>query len=218
MTSTQRQRISKQLEEARLLQEGILRNPDIASRLTTFGVDSAEMAEGQRLYGTASDSVTSQDRMGAEQKAATVALWDAQETAYSHYTLVSEVARAATGSNKTQLALLGITGVAPRTVAALLARGKALLNGVATHPELASLLARYGQDSAALTHFQGVFDALADANAAQQSAKGAAQYATAQQGEALKNLALWVSKIRRLARAAFRGEPQQLEKLGITAR
>ena len=218
MTPTQRQRILNQLDEARLLLEGILRNPDIAARLSTFGVDKAETDAGESLYATANDAVTGQDRMQAEQKLATATVETRTLEAYSVYTLVSEVMRAATSNDKTQLALLGITGKTPQSVATLLPRGKTLLDAVVAHPELASLLSRHGQDAAALATLKAVFDALADADAAQQSAKGRAQRATAIQTAALKELALWVGKVKRLARAAFRGDKQQLEKLGLTAR
>ncbi len=218
MATNQRQRILNQLEAGRLFLEGILRNPDIAARLTVFGVDSAETDEGTRLLGLASDAVTSQDRLLAEQKATTVAVESELKTAYALYTLASEVARAATGNDKTQLALLGITGKTPQTVATLLPRGKALLDGFSAHPELADLLGRHGQHARALAALKAAFDALADADARQQSAKGAAQRGTAQQTGALKNLAAWTSKTRRLARVAFRGDTQQLEKLGVVAR
>ena len=218
MTPAQRQKILDQLEEARLLLEGILRNPDIAARLATFGVDKADANEGERLYTAANDSVTGQDRLQAEQWSATATVETLTAETYSAYTLVSEVARAATGNDKTRLALLGIVGKTPQSVSGLLARGKALLDAASAHPELASLLAKHGQDAAALAVLKTKFDALASADAAQQSAKGAAQRATATQTDALKELGAWVGKVKRLARAAFRGDKQQLEKLGLVAR
>ena len=215
---TERQRILLLLDEGRLFLDGISSNPDIAAQLDLFGVKSEDVTEGTLLLETARTSVTQQDAAMAEQKLATEAMLKALETAYSAYTLLCEVARAALAGDKTKLALLGIVGKTPRTAATLVPRGAALTEGLAAHPELAQLLTRHGQDAAALAALQAKFAAFAAADSQQQSAKGATQRATAAQNETLKDLKAWLGKVKRLARAAFRGDKQQLEKLGIVAR
>lgn len=215
---TEQQRNFLLLDEGRLFLDGFFSNPDVALRLDLFGVKNEDIAEGIQLLETARTKVTEQDAAMAEQKLATEAMKQALEAAYSVYTLLCEVARAALAGDATKLSVLGIVGKTPRTAALLVPRGDALELGLSTHPELAALLNRHGQDAPTRAALQTKLIAFAEADSRQQTAKGVTQRATVAQNDALKALKVWLGKVKRLARAAFRDDKQQLEKLGILAR
>ncbi len=89
---------------------------------------------------------------------------------------------------------------------------------VASDPVLAAEVARFGYTDKKLAAEQAKIAAMDEALRVREVAKGSAQQATMDQRSALGQLDRWMGAFIRVARVAFRGQKQLMEKLGVLAR
>jgi len=128
------------------------------------------------------------------------------------------VARAAFQRDKAKLAILGLDNPMPNPLPLFITMATALFDNASHTAEIADTLKSYGYTTDKLSKERGKIVELTAANAAQESAKGAAQQATFEQNNAMEVLDYWMGGFVKVAKVALREQPQLLEKLGILKR
>jgi len=210
--------IGRRLTAAHVAIQNALSDPELGPPLEAFGFDAARLLEGQAVLDTASAAVQAQVGTAGGWQTATATLGTAKREARAAYQALAQVVRAAFGRNNPVLAKLGINGPMPTRQGHFLAAATALFVNVASDPDLAAEVARFGYTSKKLASEQAKIEAMVDALRVREVAKGAAQQATMNQRAAMGDLDRWMGAFIRVARVAFRGQDQLMEKLGVLAR
>ena len=204
--------IAEQLNAAQLAVSNSLADDEIKTLVAAYGYSAEKLAEGQALFDAAQATVSAQEQAAGAQQAATEALKAAKSAAFDAYQSLSKVARAV--APKSALTGLGLAGPMPRGTASFLNAANILFtNASTTLPELA----QYGYSGIQIAAGHAKITAFAQADQAQEAAKGAAQQATRDQDAALAALKKWVAQYLKIARVALRAKPELLEKLGVRA-
>lgn len=206
--------IASRLTAAQVAINNTLADAEIQAAVAGYGYSLEKINFGRTVYERAVAAVNAQI-------AATGAYRDAcantdlqKKAAQAAYQSLAKVSRAIFVKDKAKLAVLGLTGAMPKSIAAFLTAAKALFDN-ANQPELQALLADFGYNSAKLQSERSNIAAYEAAYRAQEQAKGAAQQATREQEAALKELDIWYRQYVKIARVALQGKKELLEKLGI---
>jgi len=209
----------EQLRRARIALDNALAQNDIQTRLTAFGYNAARLNEGKALLKRATEAVSAQDTLGGVRSESTDTAARLHKKANAAYQDMVNIARAAfRGDERARLDQLGIAGPTPRTVAGLLSRASTFFQAAGATPAIAATLAAFGYDADKLAAERAKFDALTQADAAQEQARGRAQQSTRDQDTALAALSDYLSAFERVARVALKDRPDLLETLAIPAR
>lgn len=214
MATKPKQTIAQQLTSGHLLIQNSISDEEIASLVSAFGYNTANLANGLELHTEAVAAVEEQQKKAGAQRTATQAFDEAEKTAHDAYQALAKVARAVYMQDPAQLTTLGLTGAMPKDTAGFLAAAYTLFDNAAP----LEALAFYGYDEVKLPAERLKIAAYDTANQNQELAKGAAQQATAEQDAALEALNEWTAQYRKIAKVALRGQKQLLEKIGIAAR
>lgn len=192
-------------------------DPAIAPLLEPYNLGAAGLAEGQSCLDAAWQARSRRQELRGVQQGCTRQVNEAQRAAREKYVALATVARTIFKDRPEVLVKLGIQGSTPSSLAGLLQAGATLLDNLAD-PAIAAELAEYGHPPARIAELAAAFEALRQANFAQEAAKGAVQQATREFQAAMDALDDWMSRFRTIARDALRDYPEYLEKLGILAR
>jgi hypothetical protein len=192
-------------------------DPAIAPLLEPYSFGAEGLAEGQSRLDAARQARSHRQELRGVQQGCTRQVKEAQKTAREKYVALVKVARTIFKDRPEVLVKLGIQGGAPSSLAGLLQAGATLLDNLAD-PAIAAELAEYGHPPARIAELAAAFEALRQANVAQEAAKGDVQQATREFQAALSALDDWMQRFRPIARDALRDHPDYLEKLGILAR
>ena len=92
------------------------------------------------------------------------------------------------------------------------------LNFYEQTPRHLAKLQQYGATPESLQQNQAAAQALFDLRAQRLNQKGKAEHGTQERNQAIRELRVWYSDFRRLARVAFHEKPQLLETFGIVVR
>ena len=189
-----------------------LSDAGIRDVVATYGYNEAKLREGRALVDAALAASSAQLAANGEQQRATAALNQAEQTARAAYQALAKLARAS--CDKPSLAVLGLTGSAPRTPDGL---AKATFNLFENAPQVPAL-AGFGYNAERVAAGRATAEALQAAISAQGTAKGAAQKVALQQKAAFKSLESWLALYIKVAKVALAADAQQLEKLDVVAR
>ena len=208
--------IASQLNSAQVAIHNTLADAGILTAVAAYGYSVEKINAGKGVYDRAVAAVNAQIAATGAQRETTAAMESARKEAYAAYQSFAKVARAIFVQDKARLIRLGLTGAMPKSTAGFLTAASALFEN-ASAPEVQSLLANYGYDSARLQGERALISAYETADRNQEQAKGAAQQATRDQEAALKELDLWTGQYIKIARVALRDKKELLEKLGVRA-
>jgi hypothetical protein len=216
-TMTQRT-IASKVRRAELLLDGTESNPEIIALVESFGYTAAKRAEGQALLLAAQTQLGLTQQGRAAQKQSTEAFLEIEKLARRAYADLAAAGRALFPPGSHGRTALGLTGNAPRGLAAFLRTADALFDGAQSGPaDVKAALAAHGYPEAKLASERASITALKAADSTQEGAKGGAQDLTPQQTEALTALDRWCATYLKFARIALRERPQLLEKLNVKA-
>ena len=210
--------ISQRQQWASVATTNAATDPEVSPLLAAYGFDTNRFAKERALLQTASDEVTRQVNATGEYRAATARAGAALVVGIEAYQSLAQVARAAFAGDRATLSSLGLDKRMSRTSSLFTTQALALFDNAAGNKVIADQVATYGYTAEKLTSERNKILALIEAVRVQESAKGAAQQATAQQNAAMKALDSEMSALRRVAKVALKSQPQLLEKLGIVAR
>ena len=136
-----------------------------------------------------------------------------EQKARQDYVDFRETARAYFSAPADQSAL-GLKGKVPADLQKFITAAHASYEAGKAAAYTATLL-QYGYPPATLDAALTALDNLTNDSADQSSAEGAAQTATGTRDTAHKNLMSWMSKFRRIAKVALRGQPGLRTKLAL---
>jgi hypothetical protein len=202
------------LDAARRAIGNTLDDAEILSLVSAYGYTVARVNEGKALYESAKAAVKAQRAAVSTQREGMQGMVEAEKAARETYQTLAQVVRAIFAYDKSQLAVLGLTGPMPRDIGGFLAAAYTLFDNVHNIPSLAD----YGYTSDKLQKERAKIVAYNYANQWQQAARNESQQAARRQEEALKSLDAWMAKFMETARDALCGRRQMLEKLGMTMR
>jgi len=208
--------IADRLNAAQVAIQNTLADAEILTAVAAYGYSVEKINAGKALYDQAVAAVNAQIAAAGAQRDTTATMESAKQQAYAAYQSLAKVARAVFIQDKPRLIRLGLIGAMPKSTAGFLTAAYALFEN-ASAPEIQSLLANYGYDSARLQSERALIAVYDAANRSQEQAKGGAQQATRNQEAALKELDLWYNQYIKIARVALRDRKELLEKLGIRA-
>lgn len=209
--------IADRLLRAEKAIEGTEANADIIAIVATFGYDATKRATGKTLLTQVHTLVLAAQESKAVQVRVNGELQSAETACRLAYSSLAGVARAIFLKDKAALAALGLVGKTPRTLAGFLLAAEKLFDGaLGTSASVKAQLAAYGYTTERLTSERATLTALHAASRAQDTAKGETQSLTISLNTALEALDAYVMQYRKIARIALKGNPQLLEKLGIT--
>jgi hypothetical protein len=208
--------IADRLNAAQVAIQNTLADAEILTAVAAYGYSVEKINAGKALYDQAVAAVNAQIAAAGAQRDTTATMESAKQQAYAAYQSLAKVARAVFIQDKPRLIRLGLIGAMPKSTAGFLTAAYALFEN-ASAPEIQSLLANYGYDSARLQSERTLIAVYDAANRSQEQAKGGAQQATRNQEAALKELDLWYNQYIKIARVALRDRKELLEKLGIRA-
>ena len=210
--------IAARLNHAEVAINNTLADAEIQNRVGEFGYPPAKMKEGRVVYLAAMAMMNEQTLAAGAQKATTGQTEAAKKAAERAFQALAKVARAVFIKNKAYLAMLGLTGQMPRTVAAFFIAADTLFDNTRANAEIKATLANYGYGDARLQREQAKIAAYSSIHFVQKAAKGAAQQASQEQLSAMNALNEWVAQYLKIAKVALHDNPKLLEKLGIAVR
>ncbi len=210
--------IASKLRRAELLLDGTESNPEIIALVEPFGYTAPKRAEGRALLLAAQTQLGLTQLSRAVQKQKTEAFLEIEKVGRRAHADLAAAGRALFPAGSHGRTALGLTGNAPRSLAAFLRAADALFDGATNGPaDVKATLAAYGYTDAKLASERAKLTALKAADSAQEGAKGGAQDLTPQQNDALAALDKWAATYLKFARIALRERPQLLEKLDVKA-
>ena len=207
----------ERLDRARVALDNAQTDPALQDGLAAFGYDAARLQEGQGLLAAAQGAQEAHAAEYGDQYAATDELRAARETAETTYMRHVKVARVAFSEDRDARSALMLDGRRKRPLGAWLRQAHTFYQNALASEDLLAGLARFGITAEDLQAAQAQLDTLETADTRQEKEKGEAQRATQQRDEAVDALDAYMSDFRNIARVAFEEDPQQLEKLRISA-
>jgi len=192
--------------------------PEIAALMQARGFPKERIDEGLTLVRAARGCQQARQAELGNQKQATAAFTQAFAAANSAYADFRETARAHFKNANTSPSAwqaLGLAGSMPRDTQSFISAAYATFDNALANPEIVAALTPYGYTGEKITQARAAVAAAADANQAQERAKGAAVGTTAEQDQAYEQAKDWMNAFKRIARRALQGRPDLLTKLGM---
>jgi len=206
------------LEQGRVALINALSIAEILILLALYGYDLKKLQEGQALLQALEDKYAAQLRLLARQKEATAAFRAAWHAARQTYALHTKIARALLTAQPERLARLGLEGARARAFGAWLPQARQFYREALADAKLQALLAQGGLIQTVLETGQAAIEAVAQADNAQESAKGLAQQSTLDRDAAAADFQRWLRHFWKIAEVALAAQPQWLERLGRRVR
>ena len=211
-------KVESLLEEGRVGLGNARATPEIAALLARYGYGDAELQEGETLRLALETAQAGQVRAYARQQEATAAFQAAWEGARAAYARHTKIARAVLTARPDLLPRLGLEGRRPQAFGAWLAAARQFYREALADAALQTVLAEGGLTAAALAAGQNTLAAAAQADSAQESAKGLAQQATQDRDAAAAACQEWLGRFWKIAAVGLAGQPQWMERLGHKVR
>jgi hypothetical protein len=192
--------------------------PEIAALMQARGFPKGRVDEGLALVRAARGCQQERQAELGNQLQATAAFKDAFAAASSAYADFRETARAHfknASANPSAWQKLGLAGKAPQDTLGFINTAYATFDNALANPEIVAALMPYGYTGEKITQARAAVAAAADANQAQERAKGAARGTTTGQDQAYEQAKAWMNTFKRIARRALQGRPDLLTKLGM---
>ena len=202
------------LEQGRVGLGNAQSTPEILALLSSFNYDEAKLQEGQALFKTLDQQNSAQLRLYAQQKEATAAFSAARGAANKTYTRHIKISRALLSEESERLARLGLQGKRAQAFGAWLEQARQFYREGLADDGLQTALAEGGLSQEVLGSGQTQVETAAQANSAQESAKGMAQQSTQDRNAAATTFDQWMRKFWKIAEVALSDQPQWMERLG----
>jgi len=202
------------LEEGRVGLGNAQSTPEILALLTSLNYDEAKLQEGHALFKTLDQQNAAQLRLYAQQREATAAFNAARSAANKTYSRHIKITRALLAEEPERLARLGLEGKRANAFGAWLEQARQFYREGLADDGLQAALAEGGLSQEVLRSGQTLAETAAQANSAQESAKGMAQQSTQDRNAAATTFEQWMRKFWKIAEVALSDQPQWMERLG----
>jgi len=210
--------IVKLLARGRVALGNAAQTPEIVDLFERYGYGAPKLQEGQTLLQALEDKHAAQLHLYARQKEATAAFRAARQAGREIYHRHVRIARILLIRQPERLARLGLDKPRANAFSAWLAQAQQFYREALADADLQALLAEGGLTQAVLTSGQMAIEAVVQAHAHKESAKGLAQQATQDRNAAAAELDQWLRHFWKIAEVALADQPQWLERLGRRVR
>ncbi len=217
MTYYSNKSIPKRLNQAYEVISISLSDSEISDVLARYGYVAERLDEGMQLYDTASDRETDQKAQLGAQVAATAQLVNATRAFRLKLRSDRDFTRFVLENAPPVLEELRLNLVLERSSEAVIRQGTHFYREVQKHPQVLEALEReYNLLQDVFLSRQEELEALIELMRIQQYEMGQAKVAASKRRRAMKALDDWMTVFIGVARQAFKNDPRQLSKLGIT--
>ncbi len=191
-------------------------HPEIAPLMATWGYDEAARTADLELLSQAQAARTGQQREVSEADVAHKAKAHAKKAARPGFVLLHRFIRTAERKHP-ELDIASTLGVKPlpQTEAPFIGYTTALLDRIASHPDIAAALAELGYQQARLDQLRPLLDAISQTNVAQAKEQGEAERATSAYNALLEQIRIAYNYIKLIATEALKDDPQLVEIMGL---
>ncbi len=207
--------IAQFIESSKVLIENAKNLDSLSVVLAQYGYDAARLTAGAKLWGEAEALVRKQSREYGEQHQAGADVDQAQAEVESAYMKALKVARVAFAEDAMASATLKLNGPRKQSMSGWIDQAATFYANLAPGSALAPKMLRFGYDVAKLRRESDLVEALRAKLQVQAKETGEAQAATAERDAKLRELDVWVSELKAIAKVAFHETPQNLEQLGL---
>ena len=209
--------VSKLINQANLLINNSLDNPEIIALVAKRGVTEAKLTGGKALLAAAQASLVTQDAGMGAKTGATARLIALEAEARTAFQDLKQSCKQAFKDDVGMQTTLELKGMMPRALDKFLVAAYKLFDQAAGQTAAQAALEAFGYTPAFLADERAKIAALDQANRAQEAAKGAAEGGTLEQNQALKDLQAFVSQYLVVARIALRARPDLQDVIGLNA-
>jgi hypothetical protein len=210
--------IEKRLAQAKIAISNALADPTLRTALEAYGYTASRLQQGNALREQVRTFYEQQKGEYAELFAASDALEAAQQQAKGTHMRYVKVARVALKDDRRASQKLDLATQRKRPRAGWVAQAHQFYTHALSDAAILDRLADFGITQAMLEAGRQQVDAVSEYEVTRQQRQGAAHDATRARDEMIAALDTWMKDFTKIARVAFEGRPQFLEKLGIKAR
>ena len=193
--------------------------PEIKDRLTSWGLDEAQLALGLTLVAEAEKWLNNKDYRYADQVTSTGVLSEDSRTALDTFVKYRRLSDAVVGNHLPFRNALGLDYSLEQRPMDVFRQAKQFYENGLNTPDLLTLLTSIGLSAEKLQAGLDQVLALDKGDSVQESSKGLAQQATQERNLAFDKLVKWLKMFYRVCEIVFVSEPdrQTLERLGMPA-
>ena len=190
----------------------------LGDRLLVFGLTPERLSEGRGFIDEAFRLLQRQQVEYGMRIETTQQVIDLADRVRKQLVLDRQVARFVFLGNTGMLEQMRLRGRITSSREGLLVHARHVYQEILGNAEALAALAPFALTTETLTARLALVGELAAAMEAQQRQRAEAKIRTEERREAMQALDDWMGEFIRIARVAFRGQPSQLEKLGIHVR
>ena len=190
-------------------------NPEIHTRMASFGYGLGELTAGQELQADAQEKEDQQKMRYGDLSVASAAHKEKRAELHERAQRDRTLGRIALKDESELFDSMKLSGPLDLSRVGMVADVDQMYKAMQGRPECHAKLARRGLTAAAIQEGLELVAGVREARRAMENADGAAQEATRVRDEALKALDSWMSDFIAIVRIALAEVPQLLEALGI---
>ncbi|MGL1888972.1 MAG: hypothetical protein OCD76_20835 [Reichenbachiella sp.] len=209
--------IHQQIESARVLIKNS-RDAEILSSLSGIGIDEPYLAEGDRLYLEALNSIEHQSKEAQEQSLAYDIYHNSREQVIQDFDHTFELVKILSKKDTDLKSRLKLSYVPDSPIEVWINHAVDLYDRIFREPDFMTKLQRFKVTTEQLEAQKVALIALRDLRNNVAKEKGEAEQATQLKSEKLKELNDFTRELKDLAKFALGSQSQLLEKLGIRVR
>ena len=195
-----------------------LSKPEVLARVGKRGYDAKKIQAGVALHGAAKAALDRRKSVEGDQLVASKAFQACKQSGCAGYQELAKSCRALWSGQPELLAKLGLNKPMPRNDKEFLTAAEMLYNTENYSPEMLDELDDYGFDAKKFAAGLAVIEAMDDADAEHDQAKGDTTKAVADQKSTLGALQKWVTKFNKFARIELKDRPDLLKTRDLPAR
>ncbi len=212
-----RKTLSQKLESARLLIFNS-KTPDVASLLTTMGVDTTYLKQGEDLYNEVTRLITSQKKEYQEQSLAYDKFYLEKDDAEAAYERTFKLARLLSRNDPDLQQRLDLKYIREYTLESWIDNALIFYDRLLNEADFLTRLKRFKVTPNQLKAEQAAIKNLRQLRNDATAEKGQAQEATRLRNEKLEELDDYCRELKGIAEIALEERPQLFEKLGVVVR
>jgi hypothetical protein len=216
--STPSSRIADRLALAQIALINVLEDASLQAAFARYGYDAGRFERGQSLCDTAMARQQAQKVAYGQLLAAREALVSSESQTQREYMHDVKVARVALANDRSALQQLDLLVRRQTSRTDWLLQAQHFYTNALANTAILDVLAGYGLTQIRLEDGKQRVAAVNRHHATQVQQVGMAQAATRARDETMQELEGWMREFRQIARLAFKGQPETLLQLGLTAR
>ena len=210
--------VDEKIHRHRILIGNGIQDPVISERMACYGYTQEKMKQASLMHQEVEKTNQQNHFKHGDYDQSKNKLKKAKKAFHKAYIVDLEFARIALAKQPNLLDRIGASGRRQKAVATYLYEAKWFYRSLANDESLLNMMSVYGYTKETIRQRQKEIENIYRLMEKKVRASGEAQHSTQVRNRKLRELDLWVSEYKKVARLAFREDPQYLEKLGIVVK